>query len=151
GEVAGGRAADGGKTEFDRLADRDRDDALLVRVRRVVARVVLDVELLAAELFCKPVRALQRREAGMEPGLRLIDGQKVLVAPQTLRPARDRLARDLPLHLRVVVLDLVRPEALLADVNGRHRRAVAAFLAFQSEYEAHGTFLKSRRPLPVRR
>ena len=44
GEVAGRRAADGVEAELDRLGDRDRDDALLVGVGRVVDRVVLDVQ-----------------------------------------------------------------------------------------------------------
>src|SRR5213078_3988856 len=97
--------------------DRDADDALLVGVGRVIAGVVLDPELLAAELFGEAVGALERGEAGVEAGDGLLDGEEVLVAPEALGAALDGLAGDLSLHAGVVVLDLVGAEALLADVQ----------------------------------
>ena len=75
-----------------------RDDALLVGVGRVVAGVVLDLRALAAELLGQPVGLLQRREAGVEAGDRLVDRQQVLVPPEALGPAGDRLAGDLAPH-----------------------------------------------------
>ena len=120
GEVARAGAADRVEAELDRLGDRDGDDALLVRVRRVVARVVLDLQLVQPS--SSPSRSA--RFSGVKPewnptrGSPSI-GKQVAIPPQALRPARDRLARDLAAHRRVVVLDLVRPEALLADVHRR--------------------------------
>ncbi len=71
GEIAGRGAGDGVEAELDRLGDRHRDDPVFVGESRVVDRVVLDVELLDAERVAQPVRAHQRRKAGIEAGLRL--------------------------------------------------------------------------------
>ena len=60
----------------------------------MVDRVVLDVELGDTELLGQPRGAHQRREAGVEAGLRLLDRQQFLVAPERRRPRLDQLAAD---------------------------------------------------------
>ena len=96
GEVAGGRARRDLETELERLAQRDRDDAVLEGVRGI-ARVVLDPHLAEPELGREPVGAHQRREAGAEVDRRVArDRQQVGVAPQARRPGRDLLAADRP-------------------------------------------------------
>src|SRR4051812_37438436 len=73
----------------------------------------------------------------MEPNARHIDRQQIRISPQALWPACNRLARDLALHLRVVVFHFIRAETLLTHMHRRHRHAVAAFLALESQDVAH--------------
>src|SRR3954465_7099956 len=80
----------------------------------------------------------------MKAGHRLFNRQQILVSPEALGPARDRLARNFALHLRVVVIHLVRPEALLTNMHRRHRHAVAALFAFESENEVHRVHQKRK-------
>src|SRR5581483_9304173 len=103
----------------------------------IVARIVLDPELLAAQFLRQPVRPFQGREARMKTGDGPIHGKQVLVPPQTLGTPRDGLACDLSLHAVIVVLDLVGPKARLAHVDRRNRDAMAAFLALQAENVTH--------------
>ena len=66
---------------------RHRHDAILVGQRRMVDRVVLDVQLAQAQALRQPRAADERREAGMEAGLRLAGNrQQLAVAPEVLRP-----------------------------------------------------------------
>src|SRR5207249_4957730 len=65
------------------------------------------------------------------------DRKKISISPQTLRPSRNRFARHLPLHLRIVIFHFIRPKALLADVNRRHRHPMPAFLAFEAQNVTH--------------
>src|SRR5437879_4841178 len=86
--------------------------------------VVLDPDLLAAELLGEVLRADQRREADVVPDRDLtLDGQQVLVAPHARRAGGDRLARDDALERLVLVVDLERTETELADVNELGREA----------------------------
>ena len=48
-----------------------RDDAIFVRQRRMIDRIVLDIQLAQPELLCQPISAYQGREAGVKPGARL--------------------------------------------------------------------------------
>src|SRR5947209_4599090 len=73
----------------------------------------------------------------MKPRHRIIDRQEVLVSPQAFGSAGDRLARDLPLHLGIVILDFIRPKALLAHVHRRDRGAMAALFTFETKDVAH--------------
>ena len=83
------------KPSSTRARGRDRHDAVLVRQRRMVDRVVLDVQLADAEPIGQTVAAHQRREAGVETGARLAgDRQQLAIAPQVLRPPLDLLARQ---------------------------------------------------------
>ncbi len=135
-EVAGGGAGEHLEAELDRPGRRDRDDAVLVGQRRMVDRVVLDVELADAEPVGQPSAAHQRREAGIEAGARLAgDRQQLAIAPQVLRPLLDLLARQV--DGAVVVDRLERPETLVADVDrfGRKRRLTE--MALQSDQRAH--------------
>ena len=94
-EVAGRRAGEHLEPELERPRRRHRHHAVLVRQRRVIHRVVLDVELARAEPLRQAIAAHQRRVAGVEAGARLAgDRQQLAVAPQVLRPALDVLARQ---------------------------------------------------------
>ena len=90
GEVAGGCAGEHLEPELDRARRRDRDDAILVGQRRMIHRIVLDVELADAEPLRQPIAADQRREPRVEAGARLAgDRQQLAVAPEILRPLLD--------------------------------------------------------------
>src|SRR6185436_13979903 len=110
----------------------------LVGVGGIIAGVVFDVELLAAEFFGEAVGALERGEAGVQAGDGLIDGEEVFVAPEGLGAFGDGLAGDFAFHGGVVVFDLVGAEALLADVEGLDADAVSAFLTLETFDVAHG-------------
>ncbi len=53
GKVAGAGAADGVEAKFNGLGDGDGNDALLVRIGRVVARIILDPKFTAPELLAQ--------------------------------------------------------------------------------------------------
>ncbi len=59
GEIARAGAADGVKAKFHRLADRHRHHPLFVGIRRIVARIVLDPQFLAAQFLRQPIGPLQ--------------------------------------------------------------------------------------------
>ena len=82
GQVAGGRAAEHREPELHRPRGRNGDDAVLVGERRMVDRVVLDEHFRDAKLAGQARRANERREAGVEPGLRLFNRQQLEVAPR---------------------------------------------------------------------
>src|SRR5204863_6082941 len=83
-------------------------------------RVVLDPHLAHAQPRGQTIGADERRAAGGQPGagarLRAFEGQEVVIAPDVLRPALDAPARMLDVLDVVLVGDLERPEAALADV-----------------------------------
>ena len=87
GEVAGGGAGDHLVAELLGLRDGDVDDAVLEGVRRV-GGVVLDVDLADAEPLGEPLGPDQRREAGVERGLRA--ARRTAGSP---RSARSRAVR----------------------------------------------------------
>ena len=94
-EVAGGRARKHLETKLQRPRRRHRDDAILVRQRRMVHRVIFDVQLAQAEAIGQPIAAHERREPGMKAGSRLAgDRQELAIAPEILRPLLDRFARQ---------------------------------------------------------
>ena len=70
GEVAGRRAAEYLETELHGPRGRHRDDAVLVGERRMVDRVVLDVQLGDAEL----ARQTRARTSGVKPELKPVFG-----------------------------------------------------------------------------
>src|SRR5215218_8829945 len=80
----------------------------------------------------------------MKPRHRLLHRQEILVPPQALRPLRDRLAGDLTLHRGVVVLDLVWPKALFADVERLDADPVAALFTLETQDVVHGRVFPSR-------
>ena len=127
-EVAGAGAGDAGVAELARLRDRDGDDAVLERPRRVDG-VVLDPEPLEAERRRQVVGAQQRREARPEVHAVLRLGrQQVGVAPQRGRPGGDGLAGDRGGDALVVIGDLEGAETELAE-EGRGERELAPALA----------------------
>src|SRR5207248_3999512 len=87
-----------------------------VRQRRMIHRVVFDVQLLQTQPGREAIAAHERGESRMEPGERLAgDRQQLAVAPEVLGPLLDLLARDVD---RAVVVDRFEgPEALVADVR----------------------------------
>ena len=95
GEVAGRRARDDLEPELDGARRRHRDDAVLVRQRRVIDGVVLDVELADAEPLRQPRAADERREAGVKTGLRVAGNrQQLTVSPEVFRPPFDNFTRQ---------------------------------------------------------
>src|SRR5712692_11431742 len=96
-----------------------RDHAVFERQGRVIDGVVLEIELVQAELRAEIVGPHERREAGVESrrGLAL-DGEKVYVAPEALRPRLNRLAGEGCLDRLVVVLNFQGTEAHIADMEG---------------------------------
>jgi hypothetical protein len=105
-----------GEPELHRPCRSDRDNAVLVRQRRVVDRFILDVQLADAQPLGQARAADERREAGVEPGPRLAgDREQLPVAPQIVRPRLDLGARDV--DRRVVVEGLERAEAAVADIE----------------------------------
>jgi hypothetical protein len=59
-KIPGGRAPEYVEAQLDRLRRRDRHDSVLVRERRMVDRIVFDVQLRKAELFGETRRAPAR-------------------------------------------------------------------------------------------
>ncbi len=136
GEIAGRRAGQHVEPELHGARRRDRHDAVLVGQRRMVDRIVLDIELADAEALRQPAAADQRREAGMKTGLRLAGNRQQLpIAPEVLRPPLDLLPGQLD---RGVVVDrLERAEAPIADVDGFGRKHGLAEMTLQSDKRAH--------------
>ena len=142
GQVAGGGAGDRLKAQLASARDGDRHDAVLEGVRRV-GGVVLDPHLAQAEALGEAVGADQRRAAGRQPDARgqppgrarraAGERQEVGVAPDVLRAALDAAAQlaDVAAGAAVVIGDLQRPEALLADVQRLERVLGLALLALQ--------------------
>ncbi len=137
-QVAGGRAPHGGHAELARLGEGDRHDPVLERQGGEVHRVVLDVQLIDAEAAGQSRGAHQ----GGVPDLLsqdpvAVDRQQLAVAPHRSGARGDRLPPEGPAQPVVVVGDLQRPEALLAD--GARRRLVLgrALPAGQPAHVAH--------------
>ena len=133
GEVAGRGAGDGLEAELLRLGDGDGDDPVLEGVGRV-GGVVLDPELgVEPEPLGEPVGAQQRRQARLERVAGApVEGQEVGVAPDPLRAGLDPPLRLGRVERRVVVGDLQRAEAVLADVAGVELVGRPALLALQA-------------------
>ena len=74
GEVAGRRAGEHLEAELHRARGGDRDDAVLVGQRRMVHRVVLDVEL------AEPRRSASRRQrtSGVKPEWKPVRGSPAI-------------------------------------------------------------------------
>src|SRR6185436_3944189 len=145
-EVAGGRAGEHLEPELQRAGRRHRHDAVLVGQRRVIHRVVLDIELARAKPLRQAIAAHQRRVAGVEAGARLAgDRQELTVAPQVLRPALDFLARQV--NRAVVVHRLERAQALVANVGRLSRERGLTEMTLQSNQGAHTASAKGRNVL----
>src|SRR5262245_20781299 len=136
GEVSGRRTGEHFEAEFHGARGRDRDDAILVRERRMVDRVVLDVELADAKPLRQARAAHERRIAGVEPGARLSrNRQQLAISPEILGPALDFFPRE-P-DCRVVVDRLERPEAPIAHIGGLGGKHGFADMTLQSDERAH--------------
>ncbi len=113
------RAAHGLESQLDGLRQRDGHDAVLEGERRVIDRVVLDVQLGHAEGAGQSVGADERRAADLPADGRLaIDRQELVVPPHRAGPRRDRFPVQRPRDRLVVVRDLQRAEVLRAEVRG---------------------------------
>ena len=122
GEVARRRAREHARAELDRPGRSHRHDAVLVRQRRVIHAIVLDVDRLDPEAGGEPVGPDERRPARREPRAGLAgDGQQLAVPPQVARARRDGRARQRLRGPRIVVHGLERAEAGLADETRRGR------------------------------
>src|SRR5579862_2015050 len=92
--------------------------------------VVLYVDLAHTQRLCQAFRPHKGRKADMTANGGVgIEGKKVGVAPHGEWPGRDRLAREPGCYLIVVVDNLQRPEAKLANMNGLFFVLLAAFAA----------------------
>src|SRR4029077_10446819 len=109
-EVSRGGARHGVEPELPGLGERDRHDPVLERVRGI-ARLVLDPEVLQAELSAEPRRLAKRAEAVAEVDeLVATCWEQSFVAPQGPWPRLDRAVRDLGSDPLEVVGGLERTE-----------------------------------------
>src|SRR5438093_639843 len=135
-EVPGRRAGENLESKLHRSRRSDGYDAIFVRQRRVIHRIVLDVELVDAEPIGKLIAADQRREARVEPRARFAgDRQQLAVPPQILRPPLDLLARQR--DRAVVVHRLERSETFVADIRGFRRKRRLTEMTLQTDQCAH--------------
>src|SRR5271156_5415946 len=116
----------------------------------MVDGIVLYVEMLEAELRAEPLAVQQRGEAGVgadEFGLVVnIDRQQFAIAPEVVGPLLDYRARDRRPNPRVVVGDLERAEARLANVERAYRILLAALATFQIGDVAHRVLVSCYLP-----
>src|SRR5581483_5409116 len=115
---------------------------VVVGERRMVDRVVLDIEPLKPELGAQPARVQERSEAGKRAGIGLaLDRQQLAVTPEVMRARRDRRARNRRANPGVVVADLERAEAVFAYVQRLDRVFLPALAALQVGDVVHRMFL----------
>ena len=115
--LPGRRAGGHLEAELARLGERHRDHPVLERAGRV-GGVVLDPELAQPELGRQAVGPHQRGEAGAEIHRRgVVDREQVPVAPDGAGTGLDALPAHRGGDPLVVVGDLERPEAVVADVQ----------------------------------
>src|SRR4051794_17566927 len=132
GQVAGRGACDDVVAELARLRERDADDTVLERMRRV-GGVVLDVHLPDSQSLGQALGAHERREARLERDARAaLEGQEVGIAPDRVGTGLD-LAPELGgvAEPGMVVGDLERSEAEVTAISCVERRFLAAFFAFE--------------------
>src|SRR5512138_47428 len=104
----------------------------------MVDRVVLYVQLPHPETLGQARGADERREAGMEAGPRLPgDREQLTVAPQVARPRLDQVAREQFARDAIVVHDLQRTQALLADPESLGRVLRRADVTSQAAQRRH--------------
>jgi hypothetical protein len=115
-EVAAGRAADRLEPELDGCRDRDRSDAVLERIGRVLA-LELQVQI-DPERVGQPRRANERRPPGTGAGITWRSGKEPPVPPERRRAGGDRLLRQARAKDVPVVRHVGRPVAALAG-DGR--------------------------------
>src|ERR1700687_1812617 len=99
----------------------------------MVDGVVLYIEMLQPELRAEAMTMKQRGEARVGPDVRLaieIHRQQFAIAPQIMRPLLDNRPRDSGANLRVVVGDLERSEAGLANMQRAYRILLPALATF---------------------
>src|ERR1700687_6246467 len=99
----------------------------------MVDGVVLYIEMLQPELRAQAMTMKQRREARIRPDVGdavKIDRQQFAITPQIVRPLLDNRSRDRGANLRVVVGDLERSEAGLADMQRAYRILLPALATF---------------------
>ena len=145
GQVAGRGAGHRFKAEFPRTCEGDRDDPIFERQGRMVHRIVLDIELVDAQIGAEIFRPHQRRQSRMGPDDRgAFDRQQVDIAPHAVRALFDLFPGDRAFDLVVVVFDFERAEAHLTDVDGFGWIFLPTFPAHQRFHFRHGdTFATS--------
>src|SRR4051794_29047078 len=149
-QVPGRRAADGSVSELHRLGQRDGDDAVLERVRRVPG-FVLQVQAGKPGLGAEPPGGGGRRPAVTEVDVGVAGGgEQRLVPPQRPRAVLDVGAGELRPEAFLVVERLDRAEALVTDRAHLGRVPGLADLTPQSfQVTRHGVLLTSpRRAVP---
>ena len=142
GEIAGRRAAERLESELDGARGGDRDDAILVRERRMIDGIVLEIQLADAERLREAIGFDERRESRIEAGARLaVDRQQLAIAPQVLRARLDLRAAHVAPDLVVVVDDFERSETLVAHPQRLCRKHRLAQVTLQSGYVSHISFI----------
>ena len=139
GQVAGGGAGDGFEAKLHRFGYRHGDYSVFVRKRRVVDRIVFDIQFFDTESGAETMGAHERREAGVETDSRFaVDRQELAIAPQVMRPRGDFVAADGLSDPVVVVANVERTETVVAHM----RRLVGVLLltlaAHKALDETHG-------------
>src|SRR5205807_3471658 len=110
---------------------RHRDDAVLERPGGI-AGIVLEIQVAEPQRFAEPVRPHQRRAPRHQVPLRNPgDGQQILIPPDGSRTGRDPVPERRGVESAEIVLDLERPEALLAHKDRLRRKPPAALAAHQ--------------------
>ena len=136
------------EAELHGASRRHRDHAILVGERRVVHRIVFDVQLARPRRDAEAVGLHQRREARIETGPRRRDRQQLPIPPEILRPRADVVARHTGRLNRVVVVgDLERAEALVADEQRFGGEAGPAHPAAQTGEMTHDGSIARSGPL----
>jgi len=143
-EVAGRGARENIEAEFERAGGRYRYDAILVRERRMIDGVVLDVQLAKTEAIGQTRAAHERREPRVEPGAGFTgDGEQFPISPEVLRAPFDFLPGDL--DGGVIVDRLQRAQAFLARPQRLGWKLRLTQVTLQADKCAHTT---SPKPHP---
>ena len=131
-QVAGRGARHGIESERARLRQRHRHHAILKAQRGQADRVVLQVEILRAQLLGQTRRLQQRRESGGHGGLVILrQRQQSRIAPHAGRALGDLLAGKAWTDGLVIVENFQRRETIVADRAGLVSPALAAFATAQ--------------------
>ena len=128
GEVTGRGAGDGVEAELPSLGGGDADDPVLEGVGGVAA-VILDIEVVEAQLPAQVVGFQQRCESGAQIDDVAVDREKVLVAPHGKWPGLHALPIESSSYGIVVVDDFDGAEAPFAYVHGVKGVFLAALFA----------------------
>ena len=136
-EVPGGSAPEYLKTQLDGARGRDRYDPVLVRKRRVVYRIVLEIQLGDSQFPGQPGCANERCISRIEACKWLVGGEQFQVAPERTGARFNQAPADRFPDRRIVVRHFQRTEASGTNPQRLGRIGRAAEVAGQSGNEFH--------------